>query len=47
MSLERSIRGVACPCSPSISLPIVLSEDTLDIKEDKYRCEIDLEMRLL
>ena len=47
ISLEQSIRGVACPCSASSSLLILSSDDTLDIKEDKYRCEIDLEMRLL
>ena len=47
ISLERPIRGAACTCLPSSSFPIVLSDNTLDIKEDKYRCEIDLEMRLL
>ena len=45
--LERSIIGVACSCLASSSWTIVSSDDTLEIKEDKYRCEISLDSRLL
>ena len=32
ISLERSIRGVACPCSASSSWPMELSDNTMDMK---------------